>query len=458
LAPMTPGAWLTRLEAQLERQQKAIKLPDDYYDGKHRLAFATAKFRQTFGALFTALSSNWCPNVVDAAVDRLAIWGFRFGEDEAADREAWDIWQANNLDSESIVAHTEAGKLGAAYIMVAPAPNGSDYPLITVEHPAQVVVEHASGNVRQRLAALKKWRGEDGYDYAILYLPERIYKFRSKEKKRAGQSTKTRDWIARPDDPGGPNPLGVVPIIPLFNKRKLLGGGVSDLITAIPLQDAINKELADMLVASEFAAFPQRVAMGIEVPTDPSTGLPTAAVQLEASIARFWAFEDKDAKIGEFSAADLNNYVTAITMLLQHLSAQTRTPPHYLLGQMVNISGDALAAAETGLTKRVERKQVDYSDAWEEALRLAFKLMSDAERATDLSAETIWKPAAMRSESQIWDAASKMREVGLPYEAIWEYAGMTPRQVARYQKLAGLPEAPPPGSTSPLSKPPVPTS
>jgi SPP1 Gp6-like portal protein len=450
LPTMTPGAWLARLEAQLERQQKAIKLSDDYYDGRHRLAFATAKFRQTFGAMFTALSSNWCPNVVDAAVDRLTVWGFRFGEDEAADHKAWDIWQANNLDSESIVAHTEAGKLGAAYIMVAPAPRGSKYPQITIEHPAQVVVEHAAANIRHRLAALKKWRGEDGYDNAVVYLPDRIYKFRSKEKKRSTGSMKTRDWIARPGDPGGVNPLGVVPIIPLFNKRKLLGGGVSDLITAIPLQDAINKELADMLVASEFAAFPQRVAMGIEVPTDSSTGLPTAAAQLEASIARFWVFEDKDAKIAEFSAADLENYVKAITMLLQHLSAQTRTPPHYLLGQMVNISGDALAAAETGLTKRVERKQIDYADAWEEALRLAFKLMDDNERALDLGAETIWKPAAMRSESQIWDAASKMRDVGLPYEAIWEYAGMTPRQVVRYQKLAGLPATPPPGSTSPL--------
>jgi hypothetical protein len=442
LAPLTPGAWLTRLERQLERQQRAIKLPDDYYDGRHRLAFATARFKQTFGSLFTSLQSNWCPNVVDAAVDRLTVQGFRFGEDDQADRLAWDIWQANALDAESVIAHTEAGKLGAAYIMVSPPEEEGGYPQITVEHPSQVTVEYSPANVRKRLAALKKWRGEDGYDYAVLYLPDSIHKFRSKEKKRAGQGTSgTRDWITRPDDPGGRNPLGEVPIIPLFNKRKLLGGGVSDLDTAIPLQDAINKELADMLVASEFAAFPQRVAMGIDVPKDPATGLPTAAVQLEASIARFWAFEDKDARIGEFKAADLDNYVKAIAMLLQHLSAQTRTPPHYLLGQMVNISGDALIAAETGLTKRVERKQIDFSDSWEEAMRLAFKLKGDRDRAADLGAEIIWKPAAMRSEAQVWDAASKMKDVNVPYEVIWEHGGFSPKQIERMKRLKNLPDS-----------------
>ncbi len=450
MAPLTPAAWLARLEAQLERQQRAIKQADDYYDGRHRLAFATARFRQTFGSLFTALQSNWCPGVVDAAVDRLAVQGFRFGDEDKADKEAWDIWQANNLDSESIIAHTEAVKLGAAYIMVAPVPSGGTYPQITIEHPSQVCVEYSAANVQHRLAAFKKWRGEDGYDYAVVYLPDYIHKFKSKEKKRSGQRTRTRDWVLREDDPGGRNPFGVVPIIPLFNKRKLLGGGVSDLETAIPLQDAINKELADMLVASEFAAFPQRVAMGIEVPKDPATGLPTAAVQLEASIARFWAFEDKDARIGEFKAADLDNYVKAIAMLLQHLSAQTRTPPHYLLGQMVNISGDALVAAETGLTMRVTRKHIDFSDPWEEAMRLAFKAKEDAARAGDLGAETIWKPAAMRTEAQVWDAASKMKECGVPDVVIWEHADFSPRQIERMQRLKAE-EPPEPAPDKPTS-------
>ena len=41
-------------------------------------------------------------------------------------------------------------------------------------------------------------------------------------------------------------------------------------------QDAINKYRADALVASEFAAFRQRWAIGIDIPVDPETGRPSS--------------------------------------------------------------------------------------------------------------------------------------------------------------------------------------
>jgi hypothetical protein len=106
-----------------------------------------------------------------------------------------------------------------------------------------------------------------------------------------------------------------------------------------------------MIVASEYAAFPQRVATGVEVPKDPETGQPLPTAELKAALSRLWVFANKDAKVQDLQAADLGNYVKALEPLVQHLAAQTRTPPHYLLGQVVNASGDALKAAETGLPK-----------------------------------------------------------------------------------------------------------
>ena len=71
-----------------------------------------------------------------------------------------------------------------------------------------------------------------------------------------------------------PNPLGDVPVVPLANKPGLLRGGESDLKPAMPIQNAINKLCTDMLVASEYGAFRQRVLTGVEVPRDPETGKP----------------------------------------------------------------------------------------------------------------------------------------------------------------------------------------
>jgi hypothetical protein len=441
LSTKTPAAWLTYLEKKLVAQQREIQLFEDYYDGRHRLAFASLKFRQSFGYLFRALADNWCEIVVDAPVERLFVEGFRFGKDKPADTNAWDIWQANGLDSESVMAHTESVKDGRAFILVGPDEYNTGFPQITVEHASQVVVEHAPGNRRVRLAALKKWRDDDsGYEYATLYLPDRIWKWETKEPtKYAPADGISRNWVPRAGEESGRNRSApFVPMIPLENNPTMLGGGRSDLKPAIPLQDAINKELADMLVASEFGAYIQRWVTGLQVDTDAEG--PTSNMELKFAVSRLIVAEDEKAKFGQFQATDLNNYVGAIAMLLQHLAAQTRTPPHYLLGQIVNVSGDALKAAETGLVAKVKRKQIDFSDSWEEAIRLALKLQGGEEAAKPMNAETIWRDPEYRSEGEMVDAALKRRALGVPLEAIWEMIGASPQQVEDWALKLDLPE------------------
>lgn len=456
MAPSTPAAWLKLLEQKLAAQQREIQLYEDYYDGDHRLAYASMKFRQAFGYLFKTLSDNWCEIVVDTPVERLFVEGFRFGSTKPADSEAWEIWQANALDAESIMAHTEAVKDGRAYILVAPSTDGSEYPRITVEHPSQVVVSHAPGDRRIRNAALKKWRDEDGYVYATLYLPDQIVKWQSKRPLSADVGISTVEWVERTGDPGGRHDLGVVPVIPLSNNPTMLKGGRSDLKPAIPLNDAINKELADALVASEFAAYPQRVLMGVEIPTD-SEGKPLPSSELKSSSSRVWAFENENAKVSQFAAADLGNYTNMIGMLLQHLAAQTRTPPHYLLGEIVNASGDALKAAETGLVAKVKRKQIDFSDSWEEAMRLALKLRGKKEPGEALGAETIWRDPEYRSEGEQVDAAIKLRGLSIPLQALWERIGATPQQVEDWEAKLDKQLVGPDGTPLTSGEPPAPT-
>lgn len=429
----TPAAWLTYLEQKLANQQREIQIFEDYYDGNHRLAFASKRFRQAFGTLFAAFADNWCESVVDAPVERLEVLGFRFEKEGPADDTAWEIWQASGMDAESDMLHTEAIKSGRAYTIVGAPEERDGPPRISVEHPAQVVVEHAPGNRRRRLAALKKWRDEEGYEYATVYLPEWVYKWRTKEKIRSAMVGESRNWIPRPGDEGGSNPLGVVPVVPFYNNPTILAGGRSDLLPAIPLQDAINKEIADMLVASEFAALPQRWATGVEVPTDDS-GSPLPVAEMKALISAIWTNPSKEAKFGQFQAADLGNYVKAVTVLLQHLAAQTRTPPHYLLGEIVNASGDALKAAETGLVARTKRKHKPFGESHEETERLGFLAMGDTERfAKSKGAETIWKDPEYRSEAEQVDAAIKLKALEIPKKALWERVGASQEEIKRWE-------------------------
>lgn len=430
---LTPGGWLDLLDTRLRERQAHTKLYEDYYNGKHRLAFATVKFRETFGSLFAAFADNWCQLVVDAAVERLKVEGFRFGDDASSDDAAWEIWQKNGLDADSKLAHREAVKCGESYILV--DPNGGD-PKITVEHPIETIVAMAPGNRRQRLAGLKRWLDADGYLYATLYLPDRVYKFKSQRKAPSYVGYGRVNWQTRPDDSGGPNPLGVVPLIPVCNSPSMMWGGQSDLQQAIPLQDAANKLISDMLVASEFQAFQQRWAAGLELPKDPQTGAILPAAQLEAAVSRMMVSESADTKFGAFPQVDLKPYVSAVEMIVQHLAAQTRTPPHYLLGQSGAFpSGESLQSTETGLVARVEDKQVTFGEAWEEALRLAFRALRDDARASAIGAETIWRDPESRTEGEHIDATLKLQALGVPEEALWERAGFTPQQIKRFRRI-----------------------
>jgi hypothetical protein len=149
-------------------------------------------------------------------------------------------------------------------------------------------------------------------------------------------------------------------------------------------------------------------------------------------------------------------------MLIQHLAAQTRTPPHYLLSSIINASGDALKAAEAGLVSKVEKKILDFSDPWEEAMRLAFLAKDDPTRGREMAAHTMWRDPEKKSLSELADYGVKLRSIGVPYEFIWPTLGFTPEDIRRMKELTGLPDRPPPGAitgdTLPASAPAAPTS
>jgi hypothetical protein len=426
---LTPAAWLELLERRLDERWKRMSVYDAYYEGDQELRFASQKWTEAFGSTFGIGADNWMPLVVDSSVERLKVQGFRYGSAEDADAEAWAIWQENGLDAEVDMLHTETVKLGEGYWLVQP-PDGDGAPRIWAEHPAQTIVAVSARNRRMRLAALKKWYEEDGLAYATLYLPEQIVKYVSSGKVQLGRPIQ---WTRRNGTER--NPLGVVPVVPMRNNPTLLGGGRSDLQDLLHDQNALNKQLADAMISSEYIAFPQRVAMGITVPRDPITGRPLAGAELQAMQSRLWVFESQDAKIGEFSAADLENYVKFRRHLIDGLTAKSRTPPHYVAGSIVNASGDALKAAETGLVAKVEKKKKPFGEAHEEAIALAFKSINDTERAKVTDAETIWGDSESRTFGELIDGLVKLATIGVPQKVLWQKAGFSPQEIARMETM-----------------------
>ncbi|MEV2279187.1 phage portal protein [Nocardiopsis sp. NPDC049922] len=422
-APETPTDWMHYLEGKLAVQQGRNDKYQKYYDSEERvLAFAQKKFAEEFGGMFVDWRDNFCSLVVDSISERLNVRGFRMSEQPEADKDAQEIWQRNFLDADSNAAHIAALVSGRSYLAV--WGDKDDNPIISPETSSEVVVQYKPGSRRELQAGLKQYRDDWGTDYCTLWTPEAVY-----------TSTRGAGKNGWGDPKRESNPLGVVPLVALENRARLRRTiPYSEIHPVIPLQDAITKIAADAIVASEFAAYPQRVLAGIEIPVD-ENGNEIAPVR--AAIDRMFLLEDKDARWGQFEAADLNNYVNLINMLVQHISTISRVPPHYFLingGQAP--SGESIQSAEAGLVAKARERQLHFGEAWEQAMRLAFKVKGDS-RAEAWHAETIWDDPEYRSEGVRVDALVKLRQgLGVPRKQLWEDYGYTPSQIERFEQMA----------------------
>jgi hypothetical protein len=235
------------------------------------------------------------------------------------------------------------------------------------------------------------------------------------------------------------NGLGVVPIIPLRNRPRLLVEGESELSDVYRIQTQINGFLFLLNLAGYTAAHKQRWAVGLSLMED-SRGQPREP--FDTAVDKLWVAENPEVKFGEFSATDLGGYIEAIEQKVLHIAVTTRTPRHYLIQQGQSPSGDAIKSAESGLTKKVERKQRPFGEGLEEALRLARRFAGEPDAPVD--SEIIWADPEIRTEAEITDAAIKRFQAGLtPWSVTMEDLGYSQTKIAAMlEAFGGVPPVP----------------
>jgi hypothetical protein len=433
-----------KLEDELLARRPLIQRNSDYYRGIQSLTFASEQFQKFHGGRYKDFADNWVQVVSDAPVERLTVNGFKPSGSTEADKDLWRVWQANGLDADSQLGFLGAVNSGRSFVLVWGDPDDPETPEVTFEDASQCIVAYVPGSRRKRRAALKRW--DDGQvSFATLYLPDEVWKF---ERPTLGASSKStgeqaideelNKWEIR--DTGGemnpqPNPMGVVPMVELPNRPTLTEDPVSDITGVVSMQDAVNLLWAQLFTAADYASFPQRIVLGAEIPEIPILGddgqiVGSRPVDLERfAVDRVMFFEGDNVKVTEWTAANLESYTKVMEVAVGHIAAQTRTPAHYLIGKMANLSGDALLAAETGLVKRVDEKTIWFGQALREMFRLI--ALATGRDASPISAgQVIWADAESRSHAQLADALTKLKDIGFPFEWLALRYGLTPTEVA----------------------------
>lgn len=451
--PESPGWWLKRLGKKLLDERDDSRDSDGettpgldtltrYAEGKAPLPTLPGVDPREVSEWMRDARTNWTSLVLDSAVERLGVDGFRFGGTDGdadsvkADEDTNRIWRENGMRADSGLVHYGALSQRRAFVLVERGDDGR--PVLTHETPRQVVVEHEQGNHRKLAAGLKLWRDDwTGNTRATLWTPEGVYGFTTKRENPVfgASAAALRDWdaFALPNtrDSEVPNPLGVVPLVPFINRRNRRAEGFAEHEDVISVQNRINLSLIMLIAAMKYGAFRQRWAAGLEVDEDPVTGQKIQPFTLD--IKRLWTTEDPDVKFGEFAATDLVPYVRAVEAGVQDLAAISRTPPHYLIGAVVNVSGDALKAAETGLVAKVEDRQTAFGESWENVMRLSFRVLGETAKAEAFDLETVWRDPESRTVSELADAAVKKQAAGVPWRQRMEDMGYTPQQISRME-------------------------
>ena len=418
---------LTKLMAALDEGAARRSVLEQYAAGEQPLAFLAPEARTALGTRFGRMAVNVPRLAVNALAERLRVTGFTLaGQPSPA---LWADWQRQDLDQLAPVAHREALTLGESFVIV--WADAAGCPQVTVESAHQVAVLRDPAT-RDVLAAVKRWELPDARGTAaILYEPDLITRLHA-DALGAVSGFRTVETL--------PNPFGIVPVVPLRNGDRLLAPAVSEFADLIPLVDAQNKLLADMLVASEYTGRPRRWATGVELIEEDvldADGNPTGEtrpVNPYPEGSRMMVNEAPDGRFGQLDAADLSSYEGAVRVLQAQISAVSGLPPH-MLGVHGDqpASADALRASEAGLTARAEARQATFGRSWEQVARLMVATRTGADPRT-LDVRVQWADAATRSVAQEADAVVKLFAAGLlPASYALRRLGYTDADVAAMQ-------------------------
>lgn len=425
--------------ATIRRQARLWELYTNYYSGIHRLAFMTDDWKSEFGSIFSAFADNLCPTVISAVRNRLAVTGFTApGEEVETARErdpdtgelivrqrrtlgrvggegepdeadlAWDLWNRNRMDRRQKEIFRNALLGGRSYAFVWPDPQDASKAIVYPNTMEKTAVRYDVEKPNVVALAVKAWLDPDRRARVNLYYADRIEKFVTRSITRGGLPEKAQTFIPfEPDDGTGaiaPHTFGIVPAIEFT-----FDDGKSRLQDVIPLQDALNKSQADMLVAMEFQAIPQRWIVGFTPEYDALTG--KEKVPFKPGVDRIWGVRDPNAKFGQFAAADLEQFVTVHDSYRAEIARVSSTPLHYLLLSGDFPSGEALRAAESPL----EAVVADTRDSFGPSVEALMDLGAIVERGPDPDRElsTLWRDSVFRGMKEHAETMEIKRGLGV---------------------------------------------
>ena len=411
--------------AYLNAKKPAYDLLWRYYDGDHPLIYSTEKLRSIFKGINARFNENWCAVVADSVLERMALAMPVVVNDKSTTAKLEAVWTETGLLDEVYSVHEDVTVTGESFVIA--WPDEEDVVQVYQNDARLCHAQYDDENPRKMRFAAKWWRAEDGKVRVNLYYADRIEYYISKREMKTGEEISDKFFVELPESPAV-NPFERIPVFHFrSNKRKVK----SQLENVVPPQDAVNKLLADMMIAAEFGAFPQRFvisAQGIE------------GANLKNNPNEIWDLVggvqgDQETKAGQFDPTNLENYINAINKLSTDIGVISRTPRHYFFQQGGDPSGEALIAMEAPLVKKCERLQKMLKPTWQSLAQFVLALSGVTVPATAVLA-VYDESATVQPQTQA-NIRKTSVDAGMPLRTVLKtYEGWTNEDIEEMEKDA----------------------
>lgn len=406
--------WMTVQQARGE----LVRLFREYYDGQHRLKLTTEmrKMMQISDDRLDRYNDNYCEMVVDKLGDRLVLDTV---ENASEDAQAWAeaIMQSNRMDALQIAVHEVVLRDGETFVMAEyQDERGTALVRELVWDGACGILPVYDGRGEHLVAAAKVWLDGDVTRVNIYY---------QNSVDRYVADGSELELIAHEDT----TRLGKAPGVPLVPFRNR-GGGRSELVNVVPLQDSLNRTLISMVMNGELTAFSLLFAVGFKPPSGVTPGMIIHAmiegedgkpiIASEKDEAEAYAALMDTYKLERIQGGSVVELIGQAEFLIDQISTISSTPISSRRGSG-NISGEALKQLDISLLGKARRAQVQLGNAWEDVFSLAHRV--ESLYATNLPAMAEawyarWKTSEIRNDADIRETAKLLQEWGFEREAL----------------------------------------
>lgn len=315
-----------------------------YANGPQPLKYSTARLADAFRNITTHFEINWCSLVIDSTLDRIQLSGFDT-DDKTVNDKLDVLFDKTHADIEADKAHAFSLTTSQGYVI---AWKGEDGVIeLYANDPRLCACFYDPEHPRVKTYAAKWFNHADQTQEVTLYYTDRIEHWVS-QKTTTPIDKASAFSLAEVET----NPYGVIPVFELKSP--------GEIFKILTLQDAVNALFSALLMSSEYASAPQRYVISN---ADPGT--------LKNNPNEIWWLPAGDSQgqntsVGQFDASTLKNYWDAIDPIANSIAVITHTPKHYLLTTGANISGEALLAMESPLTRKAEKRQREFAAVWQD--------------------------------------------------------------------------------------------